>query len=402
MPGLKILASPEGSDTRDIIQALIVAVPAAVKQQKEKKYMFSGAGPETAARQICAFLQKNVKYSRDGYDTQAIQLPNELLRRGVGDCKSLALYLVSMLTALGYKAGFRFVAFRPGEFTHVYGFVKVNEKNIYFDPCIYATFEQQKFLRALNMEVVYLAGVPTVVNSGYYHPEIGRLFKKRPKGAPKVWKKIAAGPIRGAFLPLVNLNFRGLATRLKAGLAKNPEKIKKFWLNLGGDPNKLISNIESGAKKKRILGPDVLGAALYENGYLTPDGYLSGVGSLDDIPGADRHNDYIGIAVPALLSAAGSALIAVNSLLKSLGIGQGDKDAAALDDMAAATNPEMPGTDFVVTDPEPGVMPPNNAAARSSGLDLPTGAGTGKFELSPPIIMAAVGVAALLMFKSKK
>ena len=60
-------------------------------------------------------------------------------------------------------------------------------------------------------------------------------------------KKVLLAPGRATFLALLDLNIDGIATRLAKG---DITKLGEQWLKLGGDRNKLIKNINKGAKKK--------------------------------------------------------------------------------------------------------------------------------------------------------
>ena len=60
-------------------------------------------------------------------------------------------------------------------------------------------------------------------------------------------KKVLLAPGRAAFIALLDLNIDGIATRLAKG---DISKLGEQWIKLGGDRNKLIKNINKGAKKK--------------------------------------------------------------------------------------------------------------------------------------------------------
>jgi len=88
--------------------------------------------------------------------------------------------------------------------------------------------------------------------------------KEKRKGKPNRVKKVLLSIPRNAFLGLIRLNFRGLATRLQNQIKINPEKVKAMWLRLGGTPARLFEPVEKGAKKKRLLGIFGPGAIDYE------------------------------------------------------------------------------------------------------------------------------------------
>jgi len=69
--------------------------------------------------------------------------------------------------------------------------------------------------------------------------------EKRKKRNPL--KKVLLAPGRAAFIALLDLNIDGIATRLAKG---DISKLGEQWIKLGGDRNKLIKNINKGAKKK--------------------------------------------------------------------------------------------------------------------------------------------------------
>lgn len=73
---------------------------------------------------------------------------------------------------------------------------------------------------------------------------------------------------RNAFLALVGINVRGLATTLLKTL-KDPvrkEKLRVIWVKLGGAFSKLEGTITKGAKKRRILGVELEGSTI--SGYI--------------------------------------------------------------------------------------------------------------------------------------
>lgn len=67
-------------------------------------------------------------------------------------------------------------------------------------------------------------------------------------GITGTFKRIAAAPLRAAFIGVVELNGLGLAKKLAAGWAKDPAKVTKFWEGAGGDINLLKRAINNGAK----------------------------------------------------------------------------------------------------------------------------------------------------------
>jgi hypothetical protein len=85
----------------------------------------------------------------------------------------------------------------------------------------------------------------------------GQVLKK----GTKAILKVAAAPVRNAFLALVALNFGGLGNKLAAAWQKAPSKLTNFWERAGGQINALKKAWEKGSTKKRIFGDNTIGVA---------------------------------------------------------------------------------------------------------------------------------------------
>ena len=91
------------------------------------------------------------------------------------------------------------------------------------------------------------------VNSGIVYGGISGIGKLNLKKAFKNLKKVSLAPSRVAFLGLVEINVKGLATKLK----KLPRtKVAKMWEKFGGNVDKLYKSIERGAKRKKLGNVD--------------------------------------------------------------------------------------------------------------------------------------------------
>jgi hypothetical protein len=64
--------------------------------------------------------------------------------------------------------------------------------------------------------------------------------------------KVAGAPVRNAFLLIVKLNFRSLATNLKKAIDKAPSRVQSFWEGAGGRFQNLITAVNQGSKKRRL------------------------------------------------------------------------------------------------------------------------------------------------------
>lgn len=421
-------ASPEGSDTTDILYMLAMAAPAAIKQYKNNPQIAQAIGitndPIKTAINICNFIQKNIRYKADGFNEQRIVLPAQLLKIGVGDCKSFSLFFLAAAINAGIETGFRFASYAKNKrFTHVYNYIVVNNQKIVFDACVKNFKESPKYTNIKDMKVTYLAGTPSMITdmnsliSFANDDAIGkrskaqrkakradkkadRKEKKAKKGggiikrAIKAGKKVALSPARGSFILLVDINFRGIARKLKLAREKDPERYKELWLKLGGDPNKLDKAVATGINKKPFLG------------------------SKKGINGIYTESDYIGVVAAATVTtavtSAAALLAAFNKLFKSLGI-KSEKGEGTDSEMEALTRDEngdiatiADGEDFTPADQDGSEAVRYNQRGEfdPSLPDLgKAGGGSIMSFIKTPVGMvttAAVGYGLYKMFTSKK
>ncbi len=164
--------------------------------------------------------------------------------------------------------------------------------------------------------------------------EDGRGFFRK---VGKVIKKGTMLPVRGAFLALLNINFRGLAKRLH----DNKEAFGKFdkkWRNVfGGQTSKLKIAVNKGSYKKAVFGQSKKGVSgLGIIGYKQFE-QLAALGA-----------EPVTMTAGAWAALASSALTAVVGVLKVCGVNvpKGiDEALAAGEDAAAILDDEMVSED---------------------------------------------------------
>jgi hypothetical protein len=369
-----IIASRYGSDTRDIIHALNSAIAPAVNQVKPfiDSILIATGDPVKDTERACRYVRDLVTYKQDGFSEQKIQLPARLLKdTKEGDCKSYSLAVLAIITAMGYKGGFRYVSYKPNKIpTHVYNFVFDNSgKKFTFDACVDSLLESPRYTYIKDMEVTYLAGSPIMIDSDPYY--LGKKKKKKKgKDKPGPLKKITLAPARAAFLALVKINARGLATKLQISINKGGDKTKAFWTKVGGDFDKLKSATAAGAKKKPLFG-------------IKKGGKVSGALHVEYL-----EDQRIGVdpatltATAAALAAAAPILLAVSNLFKSQQIPEGEEDVLTPDEKAEEPGLDPDGEGFAAADPDPGV-------SKTTPTILTTG-----FKPSP-LVIGAIGLGAL-------
>jgi hypothetical protein len=339
------------------------------------------------------YVRNRVKYKADGFQFQDIQMPGRMFNdTKQADCKSFSLASLANLLSKGYNGGFRFVSYRPNKIpTHVYIYVlDKSGKKFTFDPCIKNLKESPKATHIIDMDVRYLSEPISEIygreerrarrqerreNRQERREERREDRKERrasgdkPKGLPRV----TLAPARGAFLGLLALNFRGLASRLNTAISKDSKKVQEFWNKLGGDFSKLKGAVDKAKTKKPLFGQ-------------------KGVTGYDDT--------FIGIE-PATTAAAGAAaaspiLLALEKLLKALKIGgvaaeAGGKVVELLtpEEKANTVPIDESGEGFEAADPEPG-------AAKTTPSILTS------FKPSPLLIGGAAAALVLIFVLTKK
>lgn len=390
----------KNGNTQDIINALIAAVPIAVEQFKQVPTTYKTGDVLQDAKNACMYVRDRVKYKADGFQFQDIQMPGRMFNdTRQADCKSFSLAALANLLSKGYNGGFRFASYRPNKIpTHVYIYVlDKSGKKFTFDPCIKNLKESPKATYIIDMDVRYLSEPYSEI----YGREERRARRQerrearqerreerrenrqerreerkerrasgdKPKGLPRV----TLAPARGAFLGLLALNFRGLASRLSSAISKDSKKVQEFWNKLGGDFSKLKSATEKAKSKKPLFGQ-------------------RGVTGYDDT--------FIGIE-PATTAAAGAAaaspiLLALEKLLKALKIGgvaaeAGGKVVELLtpEEKANTVPIDETGEGFEAADPEP-------------GAEKTTPSIVSDFKPSPLLIGGAAAALVLIFVLTKK
>lgn len=79
-----------------------------------------GATERETMRNVWAFVRGNLRYRADRPGHERVKSPGALFSAGVGDCKSFSIAEGAILRALGYGYRYRFTAYEPGDYTHVY------------------------------------------------------------------------------------------------------------------------------------------------------------------------------------------------------------------------------------------------------------------------------------------
>lgn len=280
--------------TGDIIEAITEAHKMHAPDYSQISSFFKAPTKRETAKRIFNFLKKNVKYVIEPGNRQTVKSPAAILATGHGDCKHYSLFAGGVLQNLGIPFAYRFSSYRMFDKQPQHVFVVVNpgtNDEIWIDPVLKEFDYKKPYNYAIdkkNMALYSISGIgatqaqksrlkqakaakkaaPTKVAKKAAKQEVkaareaaGRTVKQTLKKGAKVVLKVAAAPVRNAFLALVALNFGGLANKLQKGWQKAPTKIQHFWEAAGGKMQALKNAFDKGSKKKRIFGNDGIGAA---------------------------------------------------------------------------------------------------------------------------------------------
>ncbi len=170
---------------------------------------------------------------------------------------------------------------------------------------------------------------------------------------------VAAAGVRGSFLALVNGNVFSIATRLKKtkDLAPKDAQVNQAWKNIlskyynfGGNKNKLISAIETGAKKKPKLVKlqrkgKISFDGIYQDSWSETSEYKAGVGTTRHSLNEADYFYVVGTAtVLGIISQALAILIPIIAMLKpvapKVGALELDGETEAELNSKAATDPK--------------------------------------------------------------
>lgn len=262
-------------NTSDIIEAIkrqhILNMPEA---RKISKY-FCDPDERKTARNIFNFLKENTEYRVEPAQKQTVKTLKRFLADGYGDCKHYSIFTNTILQACGFKPVYRFADYKGDGFGHVYSYLP--KSNTVID-AVLPSFDTEKTpykKKDIDMSLYQLSGFDPETDAeinGLSFKKIRSNFKKAVaktsqnvrkavKQIPAVAKKVAQGAKtvslavpRNAFIGLVRLNYKGLATNLQKAYKKSGREALAWWFKIGGNRDQLINAFNAGAGKKRIFG----------------------------------------------------------------------------------------------------------------------------------------------------
>ena len=282
----------EDQSTGDIISAITNSHEKYKPEYKKIALFFKGSNPKQTGKKLFDFLKNNVRYVIEPGDRQTVKSPAAILAQGHGDCKHYSLFSGGVLQQLGIPFAYRFASYKTFDPQPGHVFVVINpgtSNEIWIDPVL-STFDYKKpytYAKDKKMALYTVSGIGATaaqkaalkqakaakkaakgkeakkaakVEVKSARKAAGRTAGQVLKKGSKVVLKVAASPMRNAFLLLVKLNFANLGVKLKNAWDKAPSKLQTFWESAGGRIEALKKAWEKGSTKKRIFGDDTIGA----------------------------------------------------------------------------------------------------------------------------------------------
>lgn len=277
----------EDQSTGDIIDAIVKAHKKYAPEYSKISSFFTGPNKKAVAEKIYNFLRQNVVYRIESGNAQSVKSPASILSTAHGDCKHYSSFAGGILQNLNIPFAYRFVSYKNDKIPqHVFVVIDPGTSNeIWIDPVIskfnyrkpytyktdrkmalysisgmgQTTIKQSKAAKKAAATKVQKKAASTELKAA--RKAAGKTFGQQLKKGSKVILKVAAAPVRNAFLLLVKINFTGLANKLAAAWQKAPSKLTNFWDGAGGQINSLKKAWETGQSKKRIFGDDIIGVA---------------------------------------------------------------------------------------------------------------------------------------------
>ena len=282
----------QDQSTGDIIDAICTAHNRHAQEYSRISSFFNAGSNKEVGRKIFNFLKNNVRYVIEPGSKQTVKSPAAILATGYGDCKHYSLFAGGILQSLGIPFAYRFASYRNYDKQPQHVFVVINPggNEIWIDPVVgqYDYKKPYKYATDRKMALYSISGMgataqqkaalkaakavkkaaPTKAAKTAARTELKAARKAAGRTAGQVLKKgtkailkVAAAPVRNAFLALVALNFGGLGTKLSIAWQKAPSRLSNFWEGAGGQINALKKAWEKGSSKKRIFGDDTIGVA---------------------------------------------------------------------------------------------------------------------------------------------
>ena len=403
----------------DIISGLLATHNKYKSEYDKISTDFQGKDEKETAYKIWKYLKRNVKYVVEPENKQMLKSPSAIIATGAttgSDCKNLSLFTGGILDSLNRKGkkikwAYRFASYKIGDKVPQHVFTVINpdtENEIWVDAVLpYFNQHKQYFYKIdkkIKMPLIALSGVDDSTQiSGIFdglkkslkklnRKDFFTMIKKAIKDGKNFVLALGLSVPRNAFLVCVRFNFKGLATNLDKAFKKNPEKVKLFWRDLGGDWTKLNMAIANG-KKEKMLGY----TPRYPQTMTVTEDYTQHTQQ----PG---FRDYGKIGEPVTVAAAATTsapiIVKVLDFLKKMGIKPEDLQA-----LGKAAAPLLEGFKKKMSndiDKEADGIPTETGDSIKEGITKAQDKPTKGMKINTPILLGMAAAATVLYITSKR
>jgi len=170
-PGQIIRTSPQteivrhrNGDTPDIIETILYMDGHATQWVNvDNVECLRGATNYDTLHNVWQFVKRNLRYQADRPGHERVKSPGALYSSGHGDCKSFSIAEGALLKALGVPYRYRFAAYEPGDFTHVYIVATIDGRDVVMD-AVHTDFDAEVPYRKkkdIGPASGAIAGIPT-------------------------------------------------------------------------------------------------------------------------------------------------------------------------------------------------------------------------------------------------
>jgi hypothetical protein len=256
----------ENGNTFDIVKEILKADKLAARDTRKIARLFKGQTINETASNIWGFVRNYITYEKDPEGTQRIKSPARLWADRAGDCKSMSLFVASILRNLAIPYKFRFVSYSYAKnLTHVYTVALDEPRNqqIIIDTVFNAFNKEQPFTYKKEYNMTTRQSAPSYSQVA----GIGRISLKEAINKQylitHVPNVLLLAPGRLGFKIILQKNVaflgmpQGYATMLNQIITEHP-KVKNVlinvWYNLGGQKNgsDFLTSLSQGKNKSPL------------------------------------------------------------------------------------------------------------------------------------------------------
>lgn len=165
-PQTEILRHRNG-ETADIVDTILyMDAHSAGWVMMENVECLRGATDYDTMHNVWKFVKHNLKYRADRPGHERVKSPGALYTSREGDCKSFSIAEGALLRALGIPYKYRFTAYEPGDFTHVYIIASAEGQPVIMD-AVHSKFDHEvTYYRKKDIRPAKMAGVHGLKPSG--------------------------------------------------------------------------------------------------------------------------------------------------------------------------------------------------------------------------------------------